>query len=344
MREYAEDTAFRALVPSTTVFSARRRTLFMFHTHPNITSPLYLVENTDDMWHKLNETLYAVDPARIAINIDEGVAFADGLHEGEGRVLLNNLSPKYLQRTSSCRAIPVEVIAARVGGEEQLREYRRMMENVWAMVAEGFSEKVITVGETTPTDLEWWFRDTMRWKLGVTTWFPPSVDITRHPGEPSTATHPAFRAGDMIHVDIGITAMGMNTDTQHLGYILRSNETNAPLGLLKGLATGNRLQDFVREEMVPGRTGDDVLAHVQRRMKNAGLGGDIYSHPIGDYGHSAGAVIGMTNIQGPVPELGSNKVLENYWTSVELAAREYVPEWGRVVRVSLVMKLLMTPV
>lgn len=44
-----------------------------------------------------------------------------------------------------------------------------------------------------------------------------------------------------------------------------------------------------------------------------------------------------TNTPRPaVPHLGSNKVLENYWTSVELAGETYVPEWGRVVKVSRV--------
>ena len=103
--------------------------------------------------------------------------------------------------------------------------------------------------------------------------------------------------GDMLHVDIGITAMNMNTDTQHLGYILRSNETEPPAGLLAGLRNANKMQDMVRKEMIPGRTGNDVLKAVLRVMDDQGLRGLIYSHPIGDYGHSAGALIGMTNIQ-----------------------------------------------
>lgn len=334
MREYAEDTAFRALVPTTTVFSARRRSVFLFHTHPTIESPLYLIDNTEGIWDTLNAALSEIDPQKIAIDVDAHVAFADGLHAGETHALMLGLDPEYLFRTSPCRAIPVEVIAARVGGEAQLEQYQHMMETVWAMVSDGFSEKVITAGVTTPQDLEWWFRDTMRWRLGTGTWFPPSVDISRHPDEPSVEDHPQFRPGDMIHVDIGITAMGMNTDTQHLGYILRHNETAPPAGLVEGMRNANKLQDFVREEMVPGRTGNEVLFAVFDRMNASGLDGDIYSHPIGDYGHSAGAVIGFTNIQGFVPHLGENKVLEDYWTSVELAGRTYVPEWGRVVRVS----------
>jgi hypothetical protein len=43
--------------------------------------------------------------------------------------------------------------------------YRLLMENVWAMIQEGFSERVIEVGKMTPKDLEWWFRDYMRWTV-----------------------------------------------------------------------------------------------------------------------------------------------------------------------------------
>jgi hypothetical protein len=45
--------------------------------------------------------------------------------------------------------VPVEIIATRTGGEEQLSTYRGMMRLVWAMIEEGFSERVVKVGETT---------------------------------------------------------------------------------------------------------------------------------------------------------------------------------------------------
>nr|XP_031857323.1 uncharacterized protein CI109_007271 [Kwoniella shandongensis]KAA5524395.1 hypothetical protein CI109_007271 [Kwoniella shandongensis] len=326
-REYAEDTVFRSLHSSTTTFSARRRTLFLFHTNPDVPSPLLLIDNQQTLWDTLLATLDKVDPKKIAVNIDDDMAFSDGLHTGEGQLLLQKLGPKWAKRVSSERAIGVEVVAARVGGEEQLSMYRLMTENVWRMIEEGFSNEVITVGETTPTDVEWWFRSRMQ-TLNVTTWFPPSVTFFRSPSEPSTDDHPQAREGDLLHVDIGITAMNMNTDTQHLGYILRSNETKVPAGLVQGLHDANRLQDFTRKRMVPGLTGDEVFEAVIEDMKDAGLKGLIYSHPIGDYGHSAGAIIGMANIQGSVPGGGQNKVLENYWTSVELSGDTYVPEWG----------------
>jgi hypothetical protein len=81
-----------------------------------------------------------------------------------------NLGPKWSSRLDSERMIPVEISATRVGGAEQLGYYRNMQvrrdsslsctefrlmsscifqESVWAMIEEGFSDKVITPGETT---------------------------------------------------------------------------------------------------------------------------------------------------------------------------------------------------
>src|SRR2546429_3757796 len=41
-----------------------------------------------------------------------------------------------------------------------------------------------------------------------------------------------FRSrGDVLHCDFGITALGLNTDTQHMGYVLRPGERDVPEGL-----------------------------------------------------------------------------------------------------------------
>jgi hypothetical protein len=95
------------------------------------------------------------------------MSFSDGLHTGEGQLLLSKLHPKYRSRISSTRELGVETVAARVGGDEQFGQYKLMMENVWAMIQEGFSEKVIEIGKTEAEDLEWWFRDVMRWRVSI---------------------------------------------------------------------------------------------------------------------------------------------------------------------------------
>lgn len=126
----------------------------------------------------------------------------------------------------------------------------------------------------------------------------PSVTIVLPGSEPGrfepTPTPITIKYGDLLHVDFGVTALGMNTDTQHLAYVLYPGETekNIPKGLLDGLKKANRLQDIVRENMEVGKSGNEILKTCQEWMEEEGLGGSIYSHSIGDWGHSAGTVIG----------------------------------------------------
>ena len=69
MREYAEDTVFRSLVSSTTIFSSRRRTLFLFHTSDKLPSPMLIVDNTKEVWENVRDALETIQPKKIAVNV-----------------------------------------------------------------------------------------------------------------------------------------------------------------------------------------------------------------------------------------------------------------------------------
>jgi hypothetical protein len=136
MREYGEDTLFRSINPYTTTFSARRRTAYLFYSSPPSVSsgippsPLILIDNNSTrLFDTVKETLELLDPKRIAVNEDvagDGMAFSDGLHAGEGQVLRRELGEKWVARFGVERMIPVEIIAARVGGKEQLKIHKDM--------------------------------------------------------------------------------------------------------------------------------------------------------------------------------------------------------------------------
>jgi len=59
----------------------------------------------------------------------------------------------------------------------------------------------------------------------------------------------------VLHCDFGITALGLNTDTQHMGYVLRPGERDVPEGLKQALKNSNRLQDILLAEMRRAGTG-----------------------------------------------------------------------------------------
>lgn len=131
--------------------------------------------------------------------------------------------------------------------------------------------------------------------LNVTTWNHPRVSVVKPTMFPGwKGTDDIIQEGDLLPVDMGITALGMNTDTQHLAYVMRSSlgETDVPDGHKEGLRKANRMQDIVLENMQAGRTGNEVLQRCLDKMKAEGIEGQIYSHPIGDWGHDAGAVMG----------------------------------------------------
>jgi hypothetical protein len=144
----------------------------------------------------------------------------------------------------------------------------------------------------------------------------------------SLGEDPVIMRGDVLHCDVGITALGLATDTQHNGYVLLPGETDAPAGLQAALRNANRLQDFVMDELRAGRSGNEILAASLGRMRAAGIDGTVYSHPIGKHGHGAGPTIGLWDYQDGVPGRGDVKVIPSMWYSIELQATTRVPEWG----------------
>jgi methionine aminopeptidase len=134
--------------------------------------------------------------------------------------------------------------------------------------------------------------------LNVSTWNHPRVSVITPESFPGwSGTKNIIKGGDLLHVDFGITAMGMSTDVQHMAYVLRDNETDAPEGVKQGLKKANRMQEIVIDKMKAGKTGNRVLVECLSQMKEEGIEGQVYSHPIGDWGHSAGAVIGMRQVR-----------------------------------------------
>jgi Xaa-Pro aminopeptidase len=225
--------------------------------------------------------------------------------------------------------LAVDLIATRLPEEEAT--FARMNALAWEIIAEAFSNRVITPGVTRTEDVVWWMRQRVN-DLGLGSWFQPSVSVQRR-GAEQLGENPVIERGDVLHCDFGITALRLNTDTQHMGYVLRPGETDAPAGLRRALAASNRLQDIVVGEIRPGRTGNEVLRASLARMRAEGIDGTVYTHPIGMHGHGAGPLIGLWDLQDGVPGRGDAPVLANGWFSIELQATSPVPEWnGQRVR------------
>jgi Xaa-Pro aminopeptidase len=348
-REYNEDPVFYSLVAPTT-FAARRRTIYVFIDRGekegveglalggSSQGGLYTVyrdpeaENRElwgqGQWATLRKVIEERNPGTIAINISRTHAFSDGLSAGERDALEDALGPKWMGRTVRAENLALEYVSIRV--PEMMPTYRQMMETVHSLIARAFSSEVIKPGVTTNTDVVWWLRQQVN-DMGLGTWFHPTVRVQRkgiQPDSPISQTDDmVIQRGDVLHVDFGIKAMGLATDTQHMGYVLRDGETEPPAGVRKALENGNKLQDLLMARMKAGRSGNDILMETLEAMKAAGIKGSVYTHPIGDHGHGAGPIVGLWDRQMPIPGRGDVLVLPNTWFSIELSATTAVPEW-----------------
>ena len=371
MREYNEDPVFTSIVSPTT-FAARRRTIYVFHdrcaagaagsqppagctverlalggssqgglyrairSQRAITGGANVAGNTaellgDAQWQVLEDVVAERNPRVIGINVSRIKAFSDGLSAGEYEGMTDALGQPWTGRFKRAENLAQDMIATRLPDEEAA--WRDMQRVAWDIIAEGFSNSVITPGVTRTSDVVWWMRQRVN-DLGLGTWFQPSVSVQRRGAtEAQLGDDPVIQRGDVLHCDFGITAMRLNTDTQHMGYVLRPGETTVPAGLRAALRASNRLQDIVTSEIRPGRSGNDVLAASLARMRAEGIDGTVYSHPIGMHGHGAGTIIGLWDYQEGVPGWGDPPVIPDMWYSIELQATTPVPEWdGQRVR------------
>ncbi len=362
MREYNEDPTFTSLVSPTT-FAARRRTIYVFFDrcaasgradpgdgscverlalggssqgglYEAVRSTIAVQADVggqqaelwgDSQWQVLKGVIEERNPRVIGINVSRVFAFNDGLSAGELEGMSAALGSRWTSRFKHAEELPLEFIATRVPAEEEF--YGRLQALVWELIGRMYSSEVITPGVTRTSDLVWWWRQEVN-DLGLGTWFQPSVSVQRRgASDAQLGEDPIIQKGDVLHCDVGITAMRLNTDTQHMAYVLRDGEADAPAGLKTALRNANRLQDIVFEEVRPGRTGNEILKASLAKLKAEGLNGTLYSHPIGMHGHGAGPLFGLWDYQDGVPGRGDAKVIPSMWFSSELQVTTPVPEW-----------------
>lgn len=338
-REYLEDPVLATMLNATSL-RARRRTILVFFD-PGDGKPVERLtvsryglgglfeaawepEKQPDQWARLGEIVAARDPDRIAVNTSPLTAFGDGLTLSQHQGLMSALPAQYQARVVPADALAVGWLETRIPGE--VAAYPDLVRIAHSIIAEAFSDTVITPGVTTADDVVWWMRERVA-ALKLATWFQPSVGIFRQGAKDELDGDEVIRPGDMLWTDFGITHMGLNTDTQHLGYVLKPGETDAPAGLKAGLAANNRVQDALTSSFRTGLSGNDMLAAARAKAIAQGLNPTIYSHPIGYHGHGAGAAIGFWDDQKP-SERGAHRLRPNTAWSIELSQTQAVPEWG----------------
>ncbi|PRX55165.1 M24 family metallopeptidase [Flagellimonas meridianipacifica] len=356
-REYNEDPVLKTMLPSTWL-NARRRTILLFYrnkdsgTMDKLAVARYNVgksissawdkEKEPNQWKRLMQLIDARNPKNIGLNFSKDFNIADGLDKTDYDEFMANLPKKYHSKVTSAEQLAVRWIETRT--EREMVLYNQLVDVTHDIIAEAFSEKVITPGVTTTSEVEWWMRQKIT-DLGLDTWFHPTVDVQRTSEELSGHLYSfsgrpedmVILPGDLLHCDVGINYLRLNTDCQELAYVLKPGEKNAPKFLIDAMKEGNKVQDILTTNMIQGRTGNEILTKSLEDGRAAGLRPAIYTHPLGTYGHSAGTTIGMWDAQGGVmKDDGENYPLNpNTVYAIELNTTVTIPEWKRDIRIML---------
>ncbi len=351
-REYNEDPVVKTMLPSSWV-SARRRTMLVIYDDAKNDRTEYLAvarynvgdvfekawdpEQEPDQYQALATLIEQRDPKTIGINQSRHFGLADGLTHTEYTLLTEALDASYQSRLVSAEYLSVGWLETR--SELEMAHYPSLVKKGHELIASAFSNEVVVPGETTTKDIEWWLAEQSQ-ALKMDNWFFPSVSLQR----PQAAKNNDFsdksgstviQPGDLLHVDFGLTYLGLNSDQQQHAYVLKEGENEAPASLRQALKTANTLQDILMSHFKRGRTGNDILAMSRQQAIEAGIKPTIYTHPIGTHGHAAGTTIGMWDAQSGVPVDGDYPMQADTAYSIELNAAVAIPEWAADVRIML---------
>ncbi|GBF59408.1 hypothetical protein PbB2_03108 [Candidatus Phycosocius bacilliformis] len=337
-REYFEEPVVASMLDAENMH-ARRRTILIFHDPGEgkpierltvsryglggLFAPVWDPTKQPDQWQAVADIIATRKPAKIAINTSDLYQFADGMTLSQYQKLMAALPTTMQARIVSGEALAIRWLETRTPAEMAI--YPALAQTAHKLIRDALSRQVITPGVTTAEQVQWWYRDRLL-QLGLEPWFHPSVGIQRKGAKGMLEGAEVIQPGDLLWTDFGITYLRLNTDMQHLAYVLKPGEHQAPEGLRQGLANSNRVQDILIRQFARGRSGNEILARARAEAAAAGLDTSIYSHPIGLHGHGAGPSIGFWDNQNADPR-GNGLIAANTAWSIELTTFAAVPEW-----------------
>lgn len=337
-REFNEDPLFWSMVPFTTSTSGNACLIFSNVNHnfqaisvSTLHGELATMYDTS-LWKIKEETQYEcvkrlieeLNPSKIAVNISDICAMADGLSKSRYDFFVQGLGEELSKRIISAELLCIGWLETRL--DEEMRLYEQIYKIMMDIVERAFSSECITPYVTTTTDVEFFIMEEIT-KLGLPYWFTPTLDLQRKGGTSSRMNKVVLLPGDLIHCDVGLKYLGLCTDTQRLGYIPHNYEEQVPQGILDAMKTANQWQDIVCTNFEVGKSGNDVLMSSLTMAKEKQMNVMLYTHPIGFYGHGAGPTIGRYSKQGPIEGAGDLLLKANTCFALEGNIAQRVPEW-----------------
>jgi len=274
------------------------------------------------------------DPKTIGLSIGGARGMTRSLTFDTHAFLRKAVGPKYVERFVSAADLIEEYLDTRLPDEKP--HYTAAVALTEHLVKRALSSEVITPGKTTVGDVRRWLYDALG-AHGVTTWFQPDLRVQKR-GVPNPTSRgflavaperTLIERGDVVHVDFGITYMGLDTDWQKMAYVLRDGEQDVPEGLKHAMRNTNTLQDaLMRRHSRPGRLAGDVYLDTMAEMGEQKIEAMIYSHPVGAQGHGLGASIDFRASQRQdIAQQAQKRLRAGSYISIELNTGTPVPEW-----------------
>ena len=349
-REYNEDPIIKTLLPPTWL-NARRRTILVFYYDNNKIESVAISrynfgENIPSIWDKEKtpnqfEALYNYilkkNPKKIGLNFSENFSLVDGISKTDFDLFYNNASTEIQNKIVSAEKLGIKWIETRTEKEKKI--YTQLISITHNIIKEAFSTNVIKPGITTTDDVVWWMRERVL-ELNLKTWFHPTIDVQRNKESDLYAfngksKYDIIQPGDLVHCDFGITYLTLNTDCQQIAYVLKNDEEDAPEFLSNALKEANRLQDIFTNQFGLNKTGNEILKTSLSLAIKEGLNPQIYTHPLGTFGHSAGTTLGMWDSQKGVPFNGDIPMSFDTVYAIELNNKTYIEDWKKEIRIML---------
>ena len=188
---------------------------------------------------RLGQLMDQFDPKTIGLSIGGARGVTRSLTFDTHAFLRKAVGPKYAERFVSAADLIEEYLDTRLADEKP--HYTVAVALTESLTKRALSSEVITPGKTTVGEVRRWLYDALgaarRHHLVPA---GPSGAAARR-DEPDSrgflAVAPermVIERGDVVHVDFGITYMGLDTDWQKMAYVLREGEQDVPEGLKSG--------------------------------------------------------------------------------------------------------------
>jgi len=242
----------------------------------------------------LRTTITRLNPDRIAVNTSRNNVHADGLTHAMYEFLKEYLAgTPYAERLVSAEPI-INAMRGRKT-EAELARIRKAVEITDEIFKKTYD--FIKVGMTEVEVGEYMHKLAKEYEVGLA--WPaencPAVNsgpnkVVGHNGP----TEIRIERGHIIHFDFGVKYEDYCSDIQHVCYVLREGETEAPVEIQRGFITLRTAVEKSREAMKVGVTGNSIDTISREIVTDSGYPEYPYAlgHQLGRVAHDGGALLG----------------------------------------------------